>query len=424
MDTSQYDRYCGIILDHLRRNYRTMRHEAAGGVFKRPFIVAGGGYEHCMWDWDSFFASVSLFCLMRQENASRGTFDSMVEAMQGNILNFLDIQLSNGAIPPSFYPGSDGLYEKAIAQYEPNVHKPVLAQFVELVSEQIGDYSWIAPRLADIRRLHAHYDARYFHPATGLYLWRSGAVIGVDNDPCTFGRPKCSSASVYLNCLMAKEFSAMARVLERTGDSEGAAAYREKRATLDANIRKYCWDRRDRFFYSVDLQCETERDIPWLNSGLGVFWPCLPMRIRLWTGFMPMWAGVATKEQAADLVRLHLNDREALGCDYGIRTLAANEPMYNCDKTSNPSNWLGPVWMIPNYMVFKGLVDYGFAAEAAAFREKVVLLLGRDIESNGGMHEYYVPETGAGVMNLGFMNWNYLVANMIETDCAANARKD
>ncbi|MGI6495027.1 MAG: MGH1-like glycoside hydrolase domain-containing protein [Kiritimatiellia bacterium] len=420
MNPADYSRYCGIILDHLARFYPTMRHEAAGGVFRRPFIVAGGGYEHCLWDWDSFFASVSLFCLMRQTNAPAATRDAMVEAMRGNILNFLDLQLPSGAIPPSFYPGSDGFYEEAVEKWEPNVHKPVLAQFVELVSEQTdGDYAWIRDRLPDIARLHAHYDDRYFHPATGLYFWRSGAVIGVDNDPCTFGRPKCSSASVYLNCLMAKEFSAMARVMERTGDSAAAGRYLAKRAALDEAVRRHCWDRRDRFFYSADLLCETERDIPWLNTGLGVFWPCLPMRIRLWTGFMPMWAGIATPEQAGDLVRLHLDDRDALGCDYGIRTLAANEPMYNVEATSNPSNWLGPVWMIPNYMVFQGLVDYGFGAEAAAFREKVVLLLGRDIEANGGMHEYYVPETGVGVMNLGFMNWNYLVANMIETDCAA-----
>ena len=29
-------------------------------------------------------------------------------------------------------------------------------------------------------------------------------------------------------------------------------------------------------------------------------------------------------------------------------------------------------------------------------------------------HEYYVPETGVGVMNCGFMNWNYLVAEMLD----------
>lgn len=424
MTPSEYNRRCGVILDHLATHYRTMRHEAAGGAFKRPFIVAGGGYEHCMWDWDSFFASVSVFKIMELTRADAATRASMVEAMKGNILNFLDLQLPCGAIPPSFYPGSDGLYAEAVEKWEPNVHKPVLAQFAELVSEETGDYSWIVGRLGDIGRLHAHYGDRYFHKGTGLYFWRSGAVIGVDNDPCTFGRPKCSSASVFLNCLMAREFAAMSRILAKTGDAAGSARYASMRDALAEAVRRHCWDRRDRFFYSADLLCETERDIPWLNSGLGVFWPCLPMRIRLWTGFMPMWAGIATSGQAEDLVRLHLDDREALGCNYGIRTLAANEPMYNIEATSNPSNWLGPVWMIPNYLVFQGLVDYGFASEAAAFREKVVLLLSLDIEENGSMHEYYAPETGKGVMNPGFMNWNYLVANMIATDCAKGARKD
>ena len=31
----------------------------------------------------------------------------------------------------------------------------------------------------------------------------------------------------------------------------------------------------------------------------------------------------------------------------------------------------------------------------------------------GAMHEYYVPETGEPIVNQGFMNWNYLVMNMM-----------
>lgn len=40
-------------------------------------------------------------------------------------------------------------------------------------------------------------------------------------------------------------------------------------------------------------------------------------------------------------------------------------------------------------------------------------LFGSDIRKNGDLHEYYHPETGEGVNNLGFQNWNLLVNNMI-----------
>lgn len=404
---------CELVLAHLAENYPRMYH-APVAKFAYHYIVPGAGYEHCLWDWDTYFASVAIAKIMQLTDAPPAMREQMYSAMRGCILNFLNFQLPNGAMPYCVYLGAEGNFAESITKYdEPNQHKPVFAQFVHFICEETGDYDWILDRLPDIDRFLAHYDECYHDDRTGLYYWRTGAVIGVDNDPCTFGRPRNSSGSLYLNCLFVKEFAAIAALHAAAGNTDMAATYLEKREALIAAMQRYCWDKRDRFFYSVDLQCETERDIPWLNSGLGAFWHCLPLRIRLWTGFMPLWAGIATPEQARELVELHLNDTEALGCDYGIRTLAANEPMYNLEASSNPSNWLGPVWMIPNYLVFQGLLEYGFIEEALAFCDKVVHLLARDIAVNGAMHEYYVPETGQGIINCGFMNWNYLIANMI-----------
>ena len=409
MDTRRAE----LIVEHLGQNYRRMYH-APVGAFRLPYLVPGAGYEHCLWDWDTRFAAEAVFAVMDLVGAGADVRESMVDAMRGSLLNLLSFQQPNGAVPHCVYLGAEHFFAESVEKYdEPNQAKPVLAQLAELIVRRAGDDGWIRPRLGDLDRFLAHYDERYRHEPTGLYLWRSGAVIGVDNDPCTFGRPLLSSASVFLNCLFVREFEALASLHERAGDSARAAACRARRDALVEAIRRHLWDRRDRFFYSADVQCQTDRRIPYLNSGLGVFWPCIPLRIRLWTGFLPMWAGAATPEQAADLVRLHLGDREALACDYGIRSLAANEPMYDCRATSNPSNWLGPVWGIANYLVFRGLLDYGFRAEAERLAEQTVTLFGRDIERHGGMHEYYVPETGEGVMNLGFMNWNYLVANML-----------
>ncbi len=44
---------------------------------------------------------------------------------------------------------------------------------------------------------------------------------------------------------------------------------------------------------------------------------------------------------------------------------------------------------------------------------KCIELYGKDIEKNGQMHEYYHLDTGDGVNNPGFRNWNFLVLNMI-----------
>lgn len=88
--------------------------------------------------------------------------------------------------------------------------------------------------------------------------------------------------------------------------------------------------------------------------------------------------------------------------------MAKNEPAYNTAETSNPSNWQGPIWIISTYIVFKGLLNYGYINEAIKIAENTLKNLYRDICENGAIHEYYNPETGKNDINLGFMNWNAL----------------
>ena len=88
--------------------------------------------------------------------------------------------------------------------------------------------------------------------------------------------------------------------------------------------------------------------------------------------------------------------------------------MYLITKSGNPSDWLGPIWGISNYMIFEALQKYGFNDAAKELAEKTITLFGRDIEKNGEPHEYYDPETGEGITHLGFQNWNLLSIKMID----------
>ena len=97
---------------------------------------------------------------------------------------------------------------------------------------------------------------------------------------------------------------------------------------------------------------------------------------------------------------------------YGVRTLAKYEKMYCVAATNNPSCWLGPVWGVSNYMVFRGLKRYGYEELAAELAEKTLAMLAADIRACGEMHEYYDGNTGAPVVNPGFQNWNLLAVNM------------
>ena len=163
------------------------------------------------------------------------------------------------------------------------------------------------------------------------------------------------------------------------------------------------------------------RKFDWFHQGLGVFWKTLPIKIRAWSGFIPMYAGFATRDQAEALVK-HMFDPETFESDFGITTLAKDEKMFDLSATNNPSNWLGPIWLVANYVAFRALMNYGYRREAELLCQRTVRLLDADLRTTGSLHEYYDPFTGKPIMNGGFINWNILVLNMLreleESDAA------
>ena len=292
-----------------------------------------------------------------------------------------------------------------------NMHKPFLCQQIMLISEDTEDFSWVSEVMAEkLKKYFTCYERNYYRERTGLYVWHDDIMIGMDNDPASFGRPKDSTANIFLNSFMTMELASGSTLFEKLGDMEYARKLSEKRLRLIDAIHEECFDKRDGFFYSVDVDVYT-RKYDWFHQGLGVFWKSLPIRIAVWSGFLPMLAGIATKEEA-EALRAFYHNEEAFGSDFGIPTLDKRERMFNLEITNNPSNWLGPIWLVANYCVFKGMLNYGFTDEARELCEKSVRLLERDIEKTGSMHEYYDPFTGEPVMNGGFINWNMLALTM------------
>jgi len=282
-----------------------------------------------------------------------------------------------------------------------------------LVQQENGNAEWLRDKFANLQYFVGAYKNRYQHKATGLYFWQNDVMIGVDNDPCTFFRPDRSSASIYLNCLMYKELNAMVYLAEKLKLTEIAGQYKADAANLKDAIQKNCWDERDGFFYSVDLNLRAVNTEKWdFHGGAPRDYDCLIQRIDVWSGFLAMWAGIATPEQAKRMVE-HYNNTHTFKAPYGIRTLSKMEKMYNLKASGNPSSWLGPIWGISNYMTWRGFVKYGYKNEAKDLASKTIILFGKDFEKTGVLHEYYQPENGEPILNPGFQNWNYLVLNML-----------
>ena len=399
--------YIELIQNYSKNTYTRMTRQP-DGILKYPFIVPGSqSYTNQLWDWDSWLTNIAVRQIMKDNNDYNPEF---VACEKGCILNFLEHTLEDGRMPINISPiGTLPKFEDGV---KVNIHKPCLAAHAAfIVRENDGDCEWLRPYFSKLVAYIQFYMREMRHEETGLYYWHDDMAIGVDNDPSTFYRPEDSSASIYLNCMMYKELLAMEFICSCL--DEDASAYSEAATALKSAVNELLWDERNGFYYSADLNLRPINPDEWLHSGMPRHWSSLIQRIDCWSGFMAMWAGIATKEQAQRMVSENLMKPELFHANYGICTLAKTEKMYCVVKSGNPSCWLGPIWGISNYMCYRGLMNYGFIDEAKELACKTIRLYGQDLERCGELHEYYHPDTGEGVNNPGFQNWNLLVNNMI-----------
>jgi putative isomerase len=383
------------------------------GILKHPSVapsLPGKAYSTNLWDWDTLWTSQGLFriaALLHDDQLRQ----KVCEHVSGSLLNFLDHASPGGQIPIVMtaddpVPGKNSRSR--------NQAKPVFGQLGLLACDQCGDANWLGPHFDSILRF---YDSWIGHNSSsiGLLVWSDDVAIGDDNDPTTFGRPFFSSANLLLNCLFYQDLLASAELALRLGRSADHDRLSSQAEELAQRIQTFCWDPRDSYYYTVDVQCvDRRRDlIPTVPRGMDLSWRCLPMRVQMFTGFLPLWCGIAPQQNAQKLVSTNYLADDRLCARWGARSLSARETMYSLEFSSNPSNWLGPVWIIVNYFVWKGLQRYGYKKEANALADKTLLLLSRDLEASGSLNEYYHPDTGAPLSHKGFIDWNLLVLEMI-----------
>jgi putative isomerase len=390
---------------------------APDGILKHPSIsqsLPGKNYSTQLWDWDTLWTSQGLFRVAALQH-DEPLKQKLCEHVSGSLLNFLDHASSDGRIPIMMTATDpDPFRVLGPGANSKNEAKPIFGQLGLLAADQRGEVGWLAPHFDTILRFYDSWTAHNTSPI-GLLVWGDDVAIGDDNDPTTFGRPFFSSANLLLNCLFHQDLLASAELAGRLGRAKDHDRLAAQAQTLAQQIRTYCWDPRDSYFYSVDVQCVDRRAelIPTVKRGMDMSWKSLPLRIQMFTGFLPLWCGIASQTQADALVKTNYLADDRLCARWGVRSLSSRESMYSLAFSSNPSNWLGPVWIIVNYFAWKGLRRYGFHEEAAALADKTIALLASDLKVNGSLNEYYHPDTGAALSHKGFMDWNLLVLEMI-----------
>jgi len=371
-------------------------------------------YSTELWDWDTLWTARGLYRVAGlTHDAALQT--AVTEHTRESLQNFFDHQSPEGRIPMLISISNPDPLNclKGVRPHKENQAKPVLAQLALLVGDESGDVSWFAPYFIKLGHFYQSWEADNLSP-TGLLVWGDDVAIGNDNDPTTFGRPFFSSANLLLNCLFYQDLKAAAELALRLKMIDQHTSMSARARKIGAAIQRHCWDPRDRFFYTADVQCSDRRAelIPNIARGMAMSWSSIPIRIQTFTGFLPMWCGLSTTQQAADLVGHMLNQKTFHGT-YGVRSLSASETMYSLAASTNPSNWLGPIWIIVNYFAWKGLVTFGYEKEARSLASRTLEMLARDLAHSGSLNEYYHPDSGMPLSHSGFMDWNMLALEMI-----------
>jgi alpha,alpha-trehalase len=173
-----------------------------------------------------------------------------------------------------------------------------------------------------------------------------------------FGAATHHYAPVCLNSLLyktEKDLEQISRWLGRAGDAEKWSRLAERRKKL---ITRYLWDEQSGFFFDYDLQTGERSSY------------------RYATTFYPLWAGLATPEQAKAVVK----NVSALERPGGL-AMSTEETGAQWDL---PYGW-GNIEML----AVEGLRRYGFKADADRISYEFLSMVAENFRRDGNIREKY-----------------------------------
>ncbi|WP_194904301.1 MGH1-like glycoside hydrolase domain-containing protein [Catenulispora rubra] len=361
------------------------------------------------WSWDSWKQAVgtAVFDPALAESQIRSMFDYQVTAAS------LDRPQDAGMIPDCIFyndPAHGGGNWN-----ERNSKPPLAAWAVWSVFQRNGDVGFLEEMYPKLVAYHDWWYRNRDHDHNGLAeygstvdpvnvtdedkrlaaAWESGmddaprfdAALGTEVVPNTDASGNTvgyslTQESVDLNSYLAAESGVLAQIADRLGRHADAAGFQASAAAVASAVQQKMYDPASGWFYDISLatgELLTER-------GRGI------------EGVVPLWAGVATPEQAA-AVRTNLVSPTEFNTHLPFPTVAASSPYYE-----STSYWRGSVWIDQAYFAIEGLKRYGYTDDAAALADKL-RANAAGMLGDGPLMENYDSSDGSATCSQGF-SWS------------------
>ncbi|MBI1863366.1 hypothetical protein HYS00_04590 [Candidatus Microgenomates bacterium] len=371
------------------RPLREIVKQPPNGVLKYSYLSpAPQSVYKELWDWDAFFMGVSL----TDRNPDDGIF------LKNWALNYIINAQPDGKVPGCLTPEG----------YDPRLNhmKPFLAQGILIASKALNDFTWIKKNWDVIKKIVLYRESTMWNNKYDLAVWFDSMESGADNNVAAYrgdylnhdagDYPKKSIIAVDANAYTYQEYMSISEIASVIGMAEDSQFFERRAETVRCNMQEHLWSDVDGIFWNLD-------------SSTGQF-----IKHVSFSCFVPLYAKLATQEQAKLMIENYLLSRAHMQSKFGLRTLSASDPLYNNINMLKPhSNWQGPIWPIANYIYVVGLKNYGYNSEAKRVSDEIAALVLTDLDKNGCMHEDYDAETGEPLAAPNFISWNLLVENML-----------
>ena len=302
-----------------------------------------------MWLWDSVFHAI-------------GHRNLDADIAQNLILALFDVQREDGFIPHMARPDS----VSNITQ------PPVIAWGAWLVYEKSKDKDFLETVFVKNKEFLLWCCDNRRKSEKELYSWHTNPELnnrcdesGMDNSP-RFDT-QSDLYAIDFSCFMANEARFMKKIAEEISDSKNAVFFSEwyERIKEDANATLWCQE--DGFYYDYDIQNNCFNKVQSVSS------------------FLPLLSMICDGDKAEALIE-HLKNPDEFGTEFPVPSISKK------DKTFGSDMWRGPVWLNYNYMIAKGLAEYGYSDLSNKIINKTLETVNIWYQRTGTVYEFYDSE--------------------------------